>query len=88
MLTQAALPKTFSRLPRQFDGLNSGLTYQHEVDASLAKTPAFTGSLLHRVTQTRAIRADAPVSHARPVDLQNLARPALAHVVRRAQVSK
>ncbi len=58
------------------------LPFQHEVDAPVAEPAAFSGDLLHGVPQSSIVRPDAPVSDARPVDLQNLARPALAHPVR------
>lgn len=64
------------------------MPFQHEVDAPVAEAPPFAGNLLHSFTQIPIVRPDAPVSNARPVDLQYSTRPALAHPVRCAKVGR
>jgi hypothetical protein len=56
---------------------DNSLPIQHDVNAPIPKTTGLGRHQLHSLADISVIRADAAVSHARPVDGQNLARPTL-----------
>ncbi len=57
------------------------LTLQHDVKAPIAETPTFSCNILHGFAQFGIVWPDAAMPHARPVYLQHIARPPLAHPV-------
>ena len=62
------------------------LSFEHDVDASVAEAPPLCRDGLHRRPRLGVVRPDAAIAHARAIHGQGLARPALAHPLCRNDV--
>ncbi len=60
------------------------MTIQHDVDPLVAEPRPLRRNRLHRFAQLSIIQSGAGITHRRPVDVQSMARPTLAHSMRLA----
>lgn len=63
------------------------LAPEHDVDPPIAEAAALAGHGLHGLAQGPIVGTDASIAHAVAIDAQYLARPTLAHSVRRTGIS-